>query len=88
VIFKFHKTLRHEASSITSDLKEAVLRIFMVLKNVSPWPVLNPRPLGSVASTLTVTPSRRVTDDANDKFGNRPPAKQIIIDGLSAGTVA
>jgi hypothetical protein len=60
----------------------------MTLKNVLPWPVLNPRPLGSMASTLTVTPSRRVTDDANDKFGNRTPAKQIIIDGLSVRIVA
>jgi hypothetical protein len=32
----------------------------MALKNLSPWPVLNPRPLGPVASTLTTTPPRRL----------------------------
>jgi hypothetical protein len=40
--------------------EEGVLRIFIALKNPSPWPVLNPQPLGPVASTLTTTPSRRL----------------------------
>jgi hypothetical protein len=36
-----------------------VLRIFIGLKNPSPWPGSNPQPLGPVASTLTTTPPRR-----------------------------
>jgi hypothetical protein len=36
-------------------LKEGVLRIFIALKNTSPWPGSNPQTLGSVASTLTTT---------------------------------
>jgi hypothetical protein len=39
--------------------EEPVLRIFIALKNQSPWLGLNPQPLGSVASTLTTTPPRR-----------------------------
>jgi hypothetical protein len=42
----------------TSHLREGVLWIFIALKNPSPWPGLNPRPLGPVASTLTTTPLR------------------------------
>jgi hypothetical protein len=36
-----------------------VLRIFIVLKNPSPWPGSDPQTLGPVASTLTTTPPRR-----------------------------
>jgi hypothetical protein len=39
--------------------KEGVLRIFVALKNPSPWPGSNPQPLGPVASTLTTTPQTR-----------------------------
>jgi hypothetical protein len=45
-------------SRFTTHPKEGVLRIFIALKNPSPWPGLNPRPLGPVASTLTTTPPR------------------------------
>jgi hypothetical protein len=55
------KILRHGTSGFTSHPKECVLRIFIVLKNPSHRPGLNPRPLGSVASTLTATPPRRLT---------------------------
>jgi hypothetical protein len=51
--------LRHETSGFTSHPYECVLRIFIALKNPSPWPGSNPRPLGPVASTLTITPLRR-----------------------------
>jgi hypothetical protein len=37
-----------------------VLWIFIALKYPYPWPGLNPRPLGPVASTLTTTPPRRL----------------------------
>jgi hypothetical protein len=36
-----------------------VLRIFIALKNTSPWPELNPRTLSLVASTLPTTPPRQ-----------------------------
>jgi hypothetical protein len=48
-----------EPSSFTSHPKKGVLRIFIALKNPSPRPDLNPRPLGPVESTLTTTPPRR-----------------------------
>jgi hypothetical protein len=48
--------------ALLSHLKEDVLGIFITLKNLSPQPVLNPQPLGPVASTLTTTPPRRFTD--------------------------
>jgi hypothetical protein len=50
----------HGTFGFTSYPKESVLRIFMVLKNSSPWPGSNPRPLGPVASILTTTPPRRL----------------------------
>jgi hypothetical protein len=52
------KILRHGTSGFTSHPKEGVLRIFIALKNPSPSPGSNPRPLGPVASTLTITPPR------------------------------
>jgi hypothetical protein len=56
---KCRKILRHGISGFTSHPKEGVLRIFIALKNPSPRPDLNSRPLGPVASTLTTTPPRR-----------------------------
>jgi hypothetical protein len=53
--FTRRKILRHVTSSFTSHPKEGVLWIFIDLKNSSPWPGSNPRPLGTVASTLTTT---------------------------------
>jgi hypothetical protein len=47
------KILRHVTSGFTSPPKEGVLRI------LSPWPGLNLRSLGPVASTLNTTPPRR-----------------------------
>jgi hypothetical protein len=55
------KILLHRTSGFTSRPKEGVLRIFIALKNPSPRPVLNPRTLGTVASTLTTAPPRRLT---------------------------
>jgi hypothetical protein len=52
----YRKVLRHGHSGFTSHPKEGVLRIFIALKNPSPWPGSNPRPFGPVASTLTTTP--------------------------------
>jgi hypothetical protein len=58
VIFKCRKILRHGASGFISPLREGVLWIFVALKNPSPLPGLNPRTLGPIASTLTITPPR------------------------------
>jgi hypothetical protein len=57
--FTCRKILLHGTSGFTSHPKEGVLRIFIALKNLSPWPGSNPRPLDPVASTLTTAPSRR-----------------------------
>jgi hypothetical protein len=46
------KILLHGNSGFTSHPKEGVLRIFIALKNASPWLGSNPQPLGPVASTL------------------------------------
>jgi hypothetical protein len=54
-----HNILRHDTSGFTSHSKEGVLRIFISLKNPSPWPGSNPQPLSPVASTLTTTRPRR-----------------------------
>jgi hypothetical protein len=51
--FTCRKILRHGTSGFSSHLKEGVLKIFITLKNSSPWPSKNPQPLGPVASTLT-----------------------------------
>jgi hypothetical protein len=53
------KTLRHVTPGFTYRPKEGVLWILIALKNQSPLPGLNPRPLGPVASTLTTIPPRR-----------------------------
>jgi hypothetical protein len=50
------RKILHGTSGFTSHPKGGVLRIFIALKNPSPLPGLNPRPLGPVASTLTTTP--------------------------------
>jgi hypothetical protein len=44
----FCKILRHGTSGFTSQPKENVLWIFIAIKNSSPRPGLNPRPLGPV----------------------------------------
>jgi hypothetical protein len=56
--FTCHKILWHWASGFTSPLKEGMLRIFVALKYPSPRLGLNPRTLGPVASTPTITPLR------------------------------
>jgi hypothetical protein len=57
--FTCRKTLQHGASGFTSPHMEGVLQIFIVLKIPSPWPGLNPRTLGLMTSTLTITPPRQ-----------------------------
>jgi hypothetical protein len=52
------KILQHGISGFTSHPKAGVLRIFIALKNLSPWLGLNLKSLGPVASTLTTTPPR------------------------------
>jgi hypothetical protein len=54
------KILRHGTSGFISHPKEGELRIFIALKNPSFRPGSNPRPMGSVASTLTTTPPWRL----------------------------
>jgi hypothetical protein len=56
-------------SGFTSHLKEGALRIFIALKNPSSWPGSNSQPLGPVASTLTITPPRRLESRA--WYGNK-----------------
>jgi hypothetical protein len=58
--FISRKILINETSDFTSHLKEGLLRIFIALRNPPPWPVSNPRTLGTVASTLITTPPRRL----------------------------
>jgi hypothetical protein len=55
-----HKILRHGTSGFTSHLKEGVPRILLPLKIHRLGRVLNPQPLGPVASTLTTTLPRRL----------------------------
>jgi hypothetical protein len=59
--FTCRKILQHGASGFTSPLKKGLLRIVIVLKNPSPRPGLNTRTLGPMASTLTITPPRRLS---------------------------
>jgi hypothetical protein len=54
-----HKILQHRTSGFTSHPK-VCCGFFIALKNPSPWPGSNLRPLGPVASTLTTTPPRRL----------------------------
>jgi hypothetical protein len=59
-LLTYCEILRHGTSGFTSCAKEYVLRTVIVLRNPSPRPCLNPRPLGPVASTLATTPPRRL----------------------------
>jgi hypothetical protein len=59
VIFTSCKILRHGADSFTSPPNEGALRISIAPKNPLCRPSLNPRTLGKMASTLTITPPRR-----------------------------
>jgi hypothetical protein len=54
------KIWRHGTSGFTPHPMEGVLRDFISIKNPSPLPGLKPRPLGPVASTLTIIPQRRL----------------------------
>jgi hypothetical protein len=45
--------LRHGTDSFTSTSNEGMLRIFIALKIYRPWPGLNQRTLGPMASTIT-----------------------------------
>jgi hypothetical protein len=56
-----HKFLRDGADSFTFPPKEGVLQIFIALKNPSPSAGFHPRTLDSMASTLTITPPRRLS---------------------------
>jgi hypothetical protein len=56
----YRKILRHGAGGFTSPSKEFALRIFIALKNPSPWSGFNPRTLGPIAITLTITPLKRL----------------------------
>jgi hypothetical protein len=50
--------LRHGTDGFTSPPKERRAADFITLKIHRPWPGLNPRTLGPVASTLTTRPPR------------------------------
>jgi hypothetical protein len=71
--------LWHVPSVFTSHQNGGVLRIFFIaLKNPSPWPGLNPRPLGPVASTLTTTPPRRPDSSTGNKSDKSPHEQKSI----------
>jgi hypothetical protein len=57
--FKRYFTCR-KILHVTSNPKKGVLRIFIDLKNPSPWSGSNPRTLDPVVSTLTTTSLRRL----------------------------
>jgi hypothetical protein len=59
-VFTLRKILRRWVSGFTSAPKKGVLRIFVVLKNPSPGPDLNPWTLGRMACKLTTRPPRRL----------------------------
>jgi hypothetical protein len=61
VLLHFVKSYDMGPSRFTSHPKEGVLRIFIALKNQSPWPGSNPQTMGPVASTLSSTPTRRLS---------------------------
>jgi hypothetical protein len=56
---------------LLSIWKEGVLCIFITIKNPSPWPGSNPRPLGLMVSTLTTIPPRQLynKDNREANFG-------------------
>jgi hypothetical protein len=62
VLFTCCKIYGHGACGFTSHPKEGVLRIFIALKNQSPRPGLYSRALGQTATTLTITPPRRLSN--------------------------
>jgi hypothetical protein len=65
ICFTCRKILRHGADGFTFPSKEDVLQISIILKNPSPRPGLNPRTLGPMASTLTITPPKRLRGNIN-----------------------
>jgi hypothetical protein len=54
-----------------------VLRIFIALKNLLPWPGSKPELLGPVTSTLTTTPPRRLIS-LEWTYGSEVRAASII----------
>jgi hypothetical protein len=85
------KSYDMEPSDFTFHRKEGVLRIFIALKNPSPRPGFNPRALGSVASTLTTTPPRRLwlrvapwSPTAVSKLDRKPSASAVVSDRCDA----
>jgi hypothetical protein len=54
------KILKQGAPGFATPAKEAVLRIFIALKNPWPRPSLNPRTLVPMASTINFTPPKRL----------------------------
>jgi hypothetical protein len=64
--FTCRKILRHGTSGFTSHTKGRFAADFMDLKNPSNFPGSNPRPLGSVARTVTTTkPRQRLKTEKN-----------------------
>jgi hypothetical protein len=59
-----HATKSYDgADGFSSPLNEDVLWIFIALKNLSTLPGLNRRILCPMASTLTITPMRRLSNN-------------------------
>jgi hypothetical protein len=59
VIFYRRKILWHETDGFTSPPNDGVLHIFTALKFHRLLPGLNPRTLGALTGTITITPPRR-----------------------------
>jgi hypothetical protein len=55
-------------SRVTSHSRGRCARIFIALKNPSPWPDSNPHALGPVASTLTTTPPKATRKFLSNSF--------------------
>jgi hypothetical protein len=70
LFFTCRKILRQGVSGFIYPPKEGVLRIFIALENPSPCMGLNPLILGQVASTLIITPPRRLHDQCTTGQSN------------------
>jgi hypothetical protein len=71
VIYEHGEPWWNDIDGFTSHPKEGVLRILIALKNPSPRPGLNTRTLGPMASTLTITPPRRLWEPTFDSSGSQ-----------------
>jgi hypothetical protein len=79
ISFTCRKILRHGTSGFTPHAKEGMLRIFIALKNPSPWLGSNRQTLGPVASTITTTAPRRHVEDISHKTNFRCIKNRVLL---------